>query len=118
MAAESTKSEIGEWIGFSVRERREALCLSQQQLADAVGLMRTSITNIEKGRQVTTIEHLYALGAALQCDPRELLPDPSLISNGAGEFIKGVTIDRLQKEAAELEKKLTEVNNLIEEISD
>jgi len=43
-------------------------------LALAVGLSRTSVANIEKGRHRIQIHTLYAIAAALGIEPAELLP--------------------------------------------
>lgn len=45
-------------IGARIRRLREAAGLRQQDLADAIGLTRTSITNIEKGIQPVSVENL------------------------------------------------------------
>ena len=48
--------------------------LTQAKLGNAVGLSRTSITNIEKGRQHVLLHHLFALARALKVSPHALLP--------------------------------------------
>lgn len=53
---------------------RQAKRMTQEQLAKAVGLSRTSIVNIESQRQAITLETLYALGKALGVNPKRLLP--------------------------------------------
>lgn len=55
--------------------RRQAL-LSQAQLAERVGLTRTSITNVERGRQQIQVHTLYAIASALGVRPERLLPTP------------------------------------------
>lgn len=47
----------------------------QQEIADAVGLSRTSITNIEQGRQKILLHTLFEIASALKVAPQELLPD-------------------------------------------
>lgn len=61
-------------FGKLVRRHRMRLKLTQDQLADRVGLSRTSITNIEKGRQKVLIHHLIHLAESLQVSPEALLP--------------------------------------------
>jgi transcriptional regulator with XRE-family HTH domain len=61
-------------FGKLVRRHRVRLKLTQDQLADRVGLSRTSITNIEKGRQKVLIHHLIHLAESLQVNPEALLP--------------------------------------------
>lgn len=66
-------------IGRLLRERREKAELSQSAVAGRVGLSRTSITNIENGRQHVTLHVLYALADAVGTTPGALLPDPSAL---------------------------------------
>ena len=61
-------------LGRIVRERREASDLTQADLAHAIGLGRTSVANIEAGRQSVLVHQLYGLAQALGCEPRDLLP--------------------------------------------
>jgi len=61
-------------IGKRIRSEREALGFAQGELAGAVGLERTSITNIEAGRQRLTIQMLYAIAEALGVPAESLLP--------------------------------------------
>lgn len=53
---------------------RQAKRMTQEQLAKAVGLTRTSIVNIESMRQSVTLETLYSIGKALGINPKKLLP--------------------------------------------
>lgn len=53
------------WLGMRIKEMRVESGLTQQQLATAVGLERTSITNIEGGNQRVTVDMLYVIAAAL-----------------------------------------------------
>jgi transcriptional regulator with XRE-family HTH domain len=51
--------------GAELRRVRKALRMSQGQIADAVGLVRTSITNIERGKQKLSLVTLKAIADAL-----------------------------------------------------
>lgn len=62
-------------FGRRLRRARVAVDLSQDDVARAVGLSRTSITNIEAGRQRVGLSQLYALATAVHCQPADLLPD-------------------------------------------
>lgn len=69
-------------FGELVRLHRQARPdLTQEKLGLLVGLSRTSITNIEKGRQHVSLHQLFALAGALKVRPDALLP----ASAGAGE---------------------------------
>jgi transcriptional regulator with XRE-family HTH domain len=54
------------------REKREGM--TQEKLGRLVGLSRTSITNIEKGRQHVSLHQLFAIAEALKVRPEALLP--------------------------------------------
>lgn len=64
-------------LGGLIRDRRKAVGLSQETLARHVGLSRTSITNIECGRQQVALHLLCDLASFLQTDPAALLPSRS-----------------------------------------
>jgi transcriptional regulator with XRE-family HTH domain len=61
-------------IGRRIRDARLEAGLTQAALGDAVGLARTSVTNIETGNQQLTLHALWRIGDALGVSPRELLP--------------------------------------------
>lgn len=48
--------------------------MTQEKLGRLVGLSRTSITNIEKGRQHVSLHHLVSIANALQVRSEALLP--------------------------------------------
>jgi len=61
-------------LGQRVRSLRVEAGLSQAVLAQRVGLTRTSITNIEQGRQSIPLHVLYDLASALGTDLNAFLP--------------------------------------------
>lgn len=62
-------------IGARIRAEREDLGFDQGELAEEIGLTRTSITNIEAGRQRMLIHTLYAIANALGVSITVLLPN-------------------------------------------
>lgn len=62
-------------FGAQLKKARRSAKLTQERLADQVGLSRTSITNIEKGRQHVTLHVLFLLAGALRIKPKDLLPE-------------------------------------------
>lgn len=62
-------------FGKLVREHRQRLGLRQDQLGEAIGLSRTSITNIEQGRQKVLLHQVFLLADSLQVTPEALLPE-------------------------------------------
>jgi len=62
-------------LGGRIQAKRLSHKLSQGQLADSVGLQRTSITNIEAGTQKVQLHTLYEIASVLQCSIGDLIPD-------------------------------------------
>jgi transcriptional regulator with XRE-family HTH domain len=62
-------------IGERVRKERDELGFSQIELAAEIGMTRTSVVNIEAGRQRLPIHTLYAIADALGVSVACLLPD-------------------------------------------
>lgn len=62
-------------FGQRVRDRRQAIGLSQEELAERCGLHRTYIGGIERGERNVGVLNLLQLARALQVRPGELLAD-------------------------------------------
>ena len=93
-------------IGNRVRQCRIERGLTQQNVADATGLSRTSLTNIERGFQRLTIHSLYIISAVLRTHPYDLLPPFDMPD-------MPVHTDELrsaQKQLDELENEFRELN--------
>ena len=93
-------------FGRHLRQARKAAGLSQADLAVAIKLTRTSISNIEKGRQKvllhTFVELLHVLNVqsgellpAAQSAP--LLPDLNSLARDERDFVERV-LGQLEKE--------------------
>lgn len=54
--------------------------LTQGELSERIGLSRTSVTNIEVGRQKIPLHFLFILSSALGVDPGQLLPQKEILS--------------------------------------
>src|ERR1019366_9757160 len=61
----ATREEVCRRFGVLLSRRRGEANISQAALAKAVGLSRTSITNIERGRQPVNINTLYSMADIL-----------------------------------------------------
>lgn len=57
--------DIKIWVGRRVKELRNKLGISQEELADLVGLYRTYITSVECGRRNISIVNIEKLAKAL-----------------------------------------------------
>lgn len=77
-------------LGKKIRSARGTR-LSQADLAKASSLSRTSITNIEKGRQHLPLHTLYAIANALEIPVGELLPDQNKFAEKA--FLENIPDD-------------------------
>lgn len=64
-------------LGAKVVGRRTAKQWRQEDLAKVCGITRSSIANVEAGRQVPTLAVYVALCAALEMDPGPLLRVPN-----------------------------------------
>ena len=62
-------------LGRRIYASRRAKGVSQEQIGLAAGLSRTSITNIEKGRQPVDVQALCRIARALQSEVYEFIPD-------------------------------------------
>lgn len=70
---------IYEEIGKRIREARENKKLTQEELGKLVDLTRTSITNIERGKQKIAIDGLYKFANILSVTVFSLLPNESVL---------------------------------------
>ena len=78
-------------IGERVRARRGSM--TQTDLADRVGVGRTSITNLELGQQRMPLHYLVRIAEALDCDVRELVPSREELLGGGARVVLGVAND-------------------------
>lgn len=79
-------------FGLCLRERRKEAGLTQSQVAERVGLTRTSITNIERGKQHIMLHQLFLLASAVGSKPEEMLPDsvPELEKLVSAQTLKAI----------------------------
>lgn len=62
------------FVGKRIRTVREEKGMSQEELAKLLSLGRTSITNIERGKQRILLHSLYEIAAVLGTEVKELIP--------------------------------------------
>jgi transcriptional regulator with XRE-family HTH domain len=90
----NTDSEKAFYTAFGqmLSEMRRKKRISQEMLADELGLSRTSITNIEKGRQPVQLYSLYIIARLLGTDVKDLLPSAAIFERP--ERTKGLNVSR------------------------
>lgn len=91
------KTNIKEFAGTKIREKRIALNISQQDLADFLQLTRVSIMNIEKGRHFPSVTVLYAICCALNMQPNEIFPPVKPLKISTKKVTQTVTVTRTKK---------------------
>ena len=62
-------------LGRRIKDARKKSCLTQEALATKISLTRTTVTNIEKGRQQLLVHTLVDIAEALNVAPDTLLPE-------------------------------------------
>ena len=92
--AVTTDSEKAFYTAFGrmLSDMRRKKRVSQEMLADELGLSRTSITNIEKGRQPVQLHSLYVIARLLGTDVKELLPSAAVFERP--ERARGLNVSR------------------------
>lgn len=76
-----------------LRELRQKRGLSQEELADAIGVTRISVYKWEKGQTLPTVDKAYALANALKTSVHELmgeeqlLPIEAVVPKGSSAFV-------------------------------
>lgn len=69
--------DLKTFISARVRSARKAAGLTQEELASRIGVTPETISNIERARQVPSVETLCALAETMALAPTELLPEKS-----------------------------------------
>ena len=62
-------------FGKIIREKRLILGLSQEKLAEKADLHTNYVGSVERGERNIAIENIYALANALECSPKDLMPE-------------------------------------------
>jgi transcriptional regulator with XRE-family HTH domain len=78
MKTRAEQAAFYQQIGTNIRKCRTRLNLSQNALGRLIGMTRTSLTNIENGRQHPPLHTFCEIVEQLKVDIAELLPSPLL----------------------------------------
>lgn len=68
------RAEVRKYIGRQLRSARERAGLTQQQLADAIGLQQSEISNIERGHRSFPSDRATAVAKACDVSIAYLFP--------------------------------------------
>jgi transcriptional regulator with XRE-family HTH domain len=74
MARQDTWDPLYQEIGIRIRRARENAGLSQNKLAESAKVSRTSVVNIEAGRQRLPIHQLWRIAEILEVAAGDLMP--------------------------------------------
>ena len=86
-------------LGITISEKRKALKLTQQELADAVGVTNKAVSKWELGYSLPDITNFKSIAKALECDVLDLL--------SAGQVIDSDKLE--EKEVVSIMEKSLEV---------
>lgn len=79
-------------VGRNIRNVRIGHEVSQTRLAHLIGFNRSSVANLEAGRQRIALHLFFLIAEALDVRPDQILPDMKLL-----EEVSPVTIDSLDE---------------------
>jgi transcriptional regulator with XRE-family HTH domain len=69
--------ELQAVVGWNIRRIRAGRGVSQEELADELGVHRTFMGGVERGERNLTLRSVERLADGLGVEPRQLLTDPA-----------------------------------------
>jgi transcriptional regulator with XRE-family HTH domain len=72
MGKRRARLDVRERFGYAVKTRREALDLTQEELAERAGIHRTYLSDVERGARNLSLVNIERLAAALTLTMAEL----------------------------------------------
>ncbi len=69
------KTPIRKSFGLKVRMRRYEIGLTQEELAEKADLHPTYVGSVERGERNIALENIIILAKALNCSPKDLMPE-------------------------------------------
>lgn len=75
VSAKQDKDAHLQRLGAAIRERRVALNLSQEALADYAEIDRSHMGKIERGERNVTFLNLVKIAKAMECEPSDICID-------------------------------------------
>ncbi len=107
-------SSLYKILGDRIRKRRTSLGLNQEDLAEAIGLNRTSISNIEVGRHQVPLTVLYKIAEILKIDVHLMLPTFNEVIQHAEK--QASEYDIIIKNKQFTDKTITDINNIVKNL--
>ena len=104
---EVSEDELYKLLGKKLKKLREDADIKQNQMAEEVDLLRTSISNIEAGRQHPPLILLYKICFILGVEATDVLPKMSeVLKQNVVDVETGNGIKKMPPKAAEMFKKM------------
>lgn len=101
---DETHTNFYKTLGSRIREVRGTM--TQEQLARASNLSRTSVVNIESGRQQLLVHNLFQIAKALAMNPSDLIhplePKPAAFPEFSADEPAADWVKRILTKATEL----------------
>lgn len=73
--SEKHREKIRIAFGKLLRQKRNLLKISQEELAFRSGLHRTYVGSVERGERNLSLENIFIFAKALSCNPKDLIPE-------------------------------------------
>lgn len=120
-----SSTQIDRHIGERIRRRRTLLGLTQEQLADALGISYQQVQKYETGANRVTAGRLFQIGQSLQCDVAffyqdlaETPADPAQATQGGVDVSSRAVIELVRNfQAIESEALRSSLLNLARNIA-
>ena len=93
---------INEIVGNNIRIFRKDKEIQQQDLANMLGLTRTTLSNMEKGKTATTLLTLYKIAKILDRSIHDIIPEINLDFEFEYPDKKALLIKRLEEKLNKL----------------
>ncbi|MBQ4093888.1 MAG: helix-turn-helix domain-containing protein [Oscillospiraceae bacterium] len=99
-------------LSQNIKQRRERLCLTQQELADRLHVVRQTVSKWEKGISVPDCDLLVRLAEELGCTSAELLGETTPV------FEANESLQKLQQQKEDAEQLLKRVEDLSAQLAE
>ena len=74
ISTELTPITLGQYIGGQIKKLRKENSIGQEDLANYIGIKRTSLSNIENGKYLISIDYVKMICDYFNVKSSELLP--------------------------------------------